>query len=186
MQAPDMQSLEDALVSLAVESVATFAAKHETERFYAFGFDCNAEYGDVLLCANTEADFANTAARYVEEWKYDAEQLADLKKNFGDWEYQGFNLDQSNWRSRWEHHQEQIEQYLFSDQLTDDQRMAFCEELMRCFCRALVRVEHSDALQMLAKEPGFYTQVVDHDEGIDEAAARLQSVRAVATRGERR
>lgn len=178
---PDLAAIEDALVALSLEAIARFAAEHPEETFYAFGFDCNADHGGVLLCLNTEAAFEETAAIYRERWNYSAQQLADLKRNFGDWQYQGFNQDEG-WKETWAPYSRAILEVLGGD-VDEEDRQRAVEELMRCFCRALLRVEQAGALEALRREPGFYAQVVDHDEDEEQAAQRLAAVRAEAARG---
>ncbi|MEG7759807.1 DUF4303 domain-containing protein, partial [Listeria monocytogenes] len=63
--------------------------------YYAFAFDCNAEYAEINLCVNTEKAFAETLARY-QNGKYSEnyqteEEIQELKYNTGDWKYQCFD-----------------------------------------------------------------------------------------------
>ena len=51
----DWKDLESKLVVLAENELKAFAPRHAGETFYGFGFDCNAEEGQVLLCLNTRA-----------------------------------------------------------------------------------------------------------------------------------
>lgn len=115
MNLPDLSLIETVLLRISEESILDFAREHPCETFYAFGFDCNAEYGDVLLCANTEADFAETAKEYIEEWNYGPDDLDSLRHNFGDWKYQGFNQSQAAWDEAWEPYRATIEQSTMSN-----------------------------------------------------------------------
>lgn len=184
MQRPDLSKIEDVLVALATKSIDAFAISHANESFYAFGIDCNAEYGNVLLCLNTEEDFALTSAQYVAEWNYGPDDLADLKRNFGDWKYQGFNLKQPEWTAEWTPYEEQIEQYVFAEanddegeDEADERSEEFVEDLMRCCCRVLVRLERDGVLGRLNRDQGFFTHVMDHDEDEDGATERLTNAR---------
>jgi len=177
MRPPGLTLLESALLDLSTSSIASFADEHRGETFYAFGFDCNAEYGDVLLCLNTESDFAKTSLKYIAEWAYGPEDLAELRKNFGDWQYHGFNCEQPSWDKTWQPHKDAMEGYIFSEEPSDEDRDDFIEAFLRMVCRVLVQVERSGALDRVQQDAGFFTQVIDHDENEDEAEARLVDVR---------
>jgi len=178
MDAPDLTILETVLLDLSKSSLASFADEHRDEVFYAFGFDCNADYGDVLLCLNTESDFAKTSQEYIAKWSYGPKELAELRRNFGDWKYQGFNCEQSVWIEAWKPHADAIERYLFSDELAEEDREIFIEDFLLMVCRVLVHLERSGALAKLPKDAGFFTQVMDHDEDLESAEGRLEIVRA--------
>jgi len=181
---PDLAQIEEVAFDLSVESIREFAAQHADERFYAFGLDINAEYGDLLLCLNTDEDFRETAKRYIAEWNYSEADLAQLRRNFGDWKYQGFNLKQSLWKDRWKPFKDAFENYIWArirdeedDDLASARHRQFVESTMVCFCRVLVRIEHSGVLRDLARDADFFTHVQDHDESDDDANERLATVR---------
>jgi hypothetical protein len=178
MHAPDLHAIEDQLFALSVESIRQFAAAHPDEHFYGFGIDCMADMGMFLLCFNSEAAFAETAKQYIERFDYSAAQLAQLKTNFGDWKYQDFNQDQPHWSAGWDDWRDAIEAYLSDGEVEIDQADAYVEQLMRCACRVLVRIERSSILQCTKMDHGFTTAVMDHDEDLQEATLRLKSVRA--------
>lgn len=174
----DLKKIEDLLYSLSAKSIRQFASEHPNESFYGFGFDCNSEYGDVLLCANTEADFQKTAQEYIKKWDYTEENLADLKKNYGDWKYQGFNVSHTHWDEKWRPVSSAIEDFVFSEE-TDEQGAAFLDELMRCFTRALLRLEADGIISELKQDEGFVISIFDHDEREEAAEKRLsESVEA--------
>ncbi|NHZ89428.1 DUF4303 domain-containing protein [Massilia sp. CCM 8733] len=178
MQAPDLLPIEDQLFALSVESIRQFAAEHQDESFYGFGIDCMADMGMFLLCFNSEAAFAGTAREYIERFQYSAAQLAELKTNFGDWKYQDFNQEQPHWDPGWDTYREAISDYLTDDDIDIDEANAYVEQLMRCVCRVLVRIERSGILERTRMDRGFTTAVMDHDETLQEATVRLNSVRA--------
>ncbi|ATQ78558.1 hypothetical protein CR152_31610 [Massilia violaceinigra] len=178
MQAPDLLPIEEQLFALSMESIRLFAEAHQDESFYGFGIDCNAEMGIFLLCFNSEAAFAGTAREYVDRFNYDAARLAQLKTNFGDWKYQGFNQDQPHWDAGWGAFQEAIEAYLTDDAMEVEPANLYIERLMRCACRVLVRIERSGILERTRMDPGFTTLVMDHDQDHQEATVRLNTVRA--------
>ncbi len=174
---PDLDHVHGVLLELAVNAIRRFADEQKCERFYAFGFDLNAAYGDVLLCANTEVAFEKTAQTYVERSGYTADDLARLKKSFGDWHYQGFNLDYEEWDERWRPISQSIDDYVFADEADEEEVGRFLSELIRTCSFVLLELEKSGVLGQLNQEPGFYTQCIDHDENEDLAHQRLEKYR---------
>lgn len=178
MQAPDLRFIEDQLFALSSEAIRHFADAHPDQSFYGFGIDCMADMGIFLLCFNSEAAFAATARHYIERFDYSAAQLAQLKTNFGDWAYQDVNQDQPHWAPGWDAQRDAIEAYLCDEELEREQADAYVEQLMRCACRVLVRLERSGIFERTKMDPGFTTAVMDHDQDLQEATLRLNSVRA--------
>ena len=174
---PDLGRIRQALVELSSAAIERFASEHGDTRFYAFGFDLNAAYGNVLLCANTEADFQRAAQKYVENWNYTDADFAHLKSNFGDWRYQGFNLDYPDWDDGWTPHSESIETYVFAEDAGEEEVAGFLADLIRTCAFALLDLENSGVLNQLNQEPDFYIQCIDHDENEDEARERFERYR---------
>lgn len=174
---PDLDHVHRVLLELSVNAIGRFADEHKSERFYAFGFDLNAANGDVLLCANTEVAFEKTAQTYVETSGYTADDLAELKKNFGDWHYQGFNIDYEEWEEQWRPISQSIDDYVFADEADEEDVDRFLSELIRACSFVLFEVEKSGVLGQLNKEPGFYIQCIDHDENEYLARQRFEKYR---------
>ncbi len=172
---PNLEEIEKTLFDLSVRSIDEFF-KSQNQKFYAFGFDCNALYGQVLLCANTLADFAITSSRYIERWNYSDSELNDLKRNFGDWKYQGFNLDQSFWEEGWGTISKNIETYLFDISTSEDDGDLYIEQLLESFSKVLIRLEEVGRLNVIKKETSFYIQIYDHDENPEDGDIRMKSV----------
>lgn len=89
------ESTRKKILDFTTEKVNDFLGAHPSEIFYAFAFDCNAEYGEINLCFNTEESFEKTlkeyqSGPYAESYKK-KEDIIDLKYNTGDWAYQCFN-----------------------------------------------------------------------------------------------
>ncbi len=132
------------------------------------------------MCLNTEADFLKVSQEYITNYNYGPEDLAGLKRNFGDWQYQGFNLEQSSWDAIWGPHRMAVDEYISSDDTTDEDIDIFIEEFLRMVCRVLIQIERSGVLDsIIQRDEGFFSQVVDHDESEDEAIARLEVVRSL-------
>lgn len=88
--------LRAAIVTVATPAIEKFLAKHQGERFNAFAFDCNAAYGDIIACFNTEDHYEKCLgghpARYAgKKSPWTEEEAKELYRwNTGDWAYQGF------------------------------------------------------------------------------------------------
>ncbi|MBF2631754.1 DUF4303 domain-containing protein, partial [Listeria seeligeri] len=52
------------IVNFAIEGVEKFLQENPELTYYAFAFDCNAEYAEINLCVNTEEAFAEILAYY--------------------------------------------------------------------------------------------------------------------------
>ena len=174
---PDLGQIHKTLLELTGAAIQRFSSEHSDKQFYAFGFDLNVTYGNVLLCANTDAEFERTAQRYVKEWNYTDKDLADLKRNFGDWHYQGFNLDYADWDERWSPFSESIESYVLADDAEEEEVSQFLIDLIRTCSFVLLELEHFGIFNLLNREPGFYIQCIDHDDNEDEALERFERYR---------
>ena len=174
---PDLIQVHQILFELSSDAVKRFAAEHKDKQFYAFGFDLNVTYGDVLLCANTETDFEETAQWYSKKYDYTEADLVDLKKNFGDWRYQGFNLDYEDWNERWEPYRSAIDRYVDSTDLDEAEVSEFLTGLLKTCSIVLLELEEHGLLGLLNREPDFYIQCLDHDENEVEAQERFERYR---------
>ena len=113
MKEPDFASNERQLIDASVRAISEFATQHADELFRYFAFDCNAEYGEILLCLDTEENSITQAKKheaYVSERRHklsydDTESLEwaintiknpiagpvlPYNNNTGDFRYQGF------------------------------------------------------------------------------------------------
>ena len=183
----DETRVHSVLTTIVTEAINDFAQRHPDEQFYGFAFDCNADYGEVLLCLNTEQDLQASAKELKEsppksflpkfdkmmEEKYGvkpkplfhdktaAEVAEKLRWNPGDWKYQGFYncSDDPDWAELAEEIAEQIE--------TDEDREAF----LRIICRLIPAIK--PALERLHRTSDFRVLVIDHDETVETAWQRL-------------
>ncbi len=177
VEKPDLDEIHQVLLRLSSAAIRRFAYEHRDKRFYAFAFDLNAEYGNVLLSANTEAAFEETAEQYVKDWNYSEEQLVELKRNVGDWHYMGFNHDQPEWTAGWSQHELAIDRYVFSEQTSEEDAETFTAAFIETCAMVLLELERAGQLDVLNQEPGFYLQCTDHDEDRHEADRRLDGLR---------
>ncbi len=56
--------IKNKLLEFTTKRVVKFLKENPKLKFYAFAFDCNAEYGEVNLCLNTESEFKQTLKNY--------------------------------------------------------------------------------------------------------------------------
>lgn len=163
------------VLDFTVQGVESFLKANPSMVFYAFAYDCNAEYSEVNLCFNTEQAFAKTLANYQQgeysEYYQSPEQINELKFNTGDWEYQCFET----------HHifSEQALGEIFQALPEDDDcsRNAFVESIMEIFCKSLLLFLNTETYQKIPKSPQFLAFCIDHDEDFETAENRLNSVK---------
>lgn len=193
----DWSEIENLLFDLAIADIASFATAHPDEAFYGFAFDCNADYGQALLCLNTPEHLelasrgehlpAEVSAGYeklrkklglVPDRTPPDERAKELRWSLGAWKYQDFNsprFDQS-----WMPIQKQIRSAAFPDVVDESQermRLALAQEFLKTVCRVLIRLESSGAFDSLNKTGDFQAGVFDHDEWEATSWERLDSVR---------
>jgi hypothetical protein len=74
------------LKKYSIEAIAEFAKSHQNETFYGFSIDAT------MLCLNSEEAFKKTQKSYRKGGLDLSSELQclELKRNTGDWEYQGF------------------------------------------------------------------------------------------------
>ena len=147
-----------ALLHQIVVDTQKFLAENPALKFYSVGFDCNAEYAEILLCFNTEEAFQKTLKHY-QSGKYGhlyqtEEQIFDLRFNTGDWDYQGvsaytaFSEDELT-----ELYQEDYEKMRI-------EMMDFNYQLMQKFCQTA-------CYKSIPKTNNFRPICIDHEEDVD-------------------
>ena len=169
------RTVEKTLLEALHSALTRFVTDHRNERFYGVALDVNADYGEVFLSLNTEAGLASCAAKRYPQ--YSSEEIeGHLRWSVGDWQYHGLNTDPpylEAWEEAWSRTQEQIH-----DAYLDDEHDEVSEQFLESVCRVLLRLERSPAFMQLAREPGFKTLVIDHDELLEDGWERLARIRA--------
>jgi Domain of unknown function (DUF4303) len=199
--AMNWQEAEDTLVELAKKAIAHFADVHKGEVFCGFAFDCNAAYGKVFLCFNTE-DHLHASLReamnpnrpsMVPEFDKMMEEKFGIKPellyagnavekaketltwDIGGWKYHSYNESDGFipllW-SEWEPYEE-----MTSDLILEGDAEEIEEQFLNMVCRALIRLENENAFDALRRTDGFGSLVVDHDESIEDGFERIQRIR---------
>lgn len=172
--ARDIEIIKENLLEFTEKSVAKFLKNHENLVFYAFGYDCNVEYGEVCLCFNTEEAFEKTLASYQKGpygKRYEGEAgIFDVRYNTGDWDYQCFD-------TLYVLTEEELTPIFNAD--VDD--VTYNESLngfMDLFCEILLDFSVTPTFETIPKTEDFKLICLDHDEGVmesDERMARLIS-----------
>lgn len=159
----DWGELETLLVRLTVGTIERFAAEHPNEVFYGLGFDCHADYGQVLVCLNTR-EAQREAGDEDDDWA------------FGNWRYHGINLDDEAWEEEWEEVPLIVSNAanILLNNRKGDSLPGLYESFLEMASRALLRVARSDAVALLKKEPGFGVLAMDHDEGPEAGFTRME------------
>lgn len=166
----DRVKLKQEILDFTIKGVSSFLKKNSKLEFYAFAYDCNAEYAEINLCFNTLFDFEKTLDYYQngqfgQNFKSD-EDIRDLKYNTGDWEYQCFETisilsgDELN--------------DIFNGFPDDDKSWnEFVESLMELFCECLLEFRDTLTFKSIPKSKDFVSFCIDHDEDLKIAKERL-------------
>ena len=84
------------LLQKIVKDIDRFLSKHSKKVFYAFAFDCQAYYGEILWAFNTEKALASSIKHYKERADEDeailyddknSEDYLSLRYSIGDWKH---------------------------------------------------------------------------------------------------
>ena len=167
--------LKKQIVSFAEKGVKKFLKENPDLEFYAFAFDCNAEYAEINLCFNTEKDFQKTLKHYQdgefsESYQSEAD-INELKFNTGDWEYQCFEtLHVLNDKEL-----DKISQQMPNDD--DETWNEFVNELLELFTESVIDFTKTETFSKIPKTEGFIAFCIDHDEDVDTAMERLEKYR---------
>jgi muconolactone delta-isomerase len=171
MNQVDYPRMKQTIVDFAVTGVQKFLQAHPNLEFYAFAFDCNAEYAEINLCLNTEADFAKTLkesqARYPEDYQSE-DNIKDLRYNTGDWEYQCFD-------TLYILTDEQLSE-IFQAMPEDDYQtwQKFVGSLVVMFTEALQDFTKTETYKTIPKTQNFMAFCIDHDEDFETALSRMK------------
>ncbi|MGY0035893.1 DUF4303 domain-containing protein [Pedobacter sp. NJ-S-72] len=170
MQKIDYKAIENELLEFTKNEVLKFLAEHPDKVFYAFAFDCNAEYAEVNLCFNTEEAFSATLADY-QNGKYkdsyqSEDEVYDLRYSIGDWEYQCFSTKYVL-----------SEEELFGEEDEENEPdNEIAETLLLLFSKTLIEFIKTEEFNKIPKTDGFKVFCVDHDEDLEEAELRLSNL----------
>lgn len=164
-------------MDFTIQGVEKFLQEHPGLEFYAFAYDCNAEYAEVNLCFNTAADFEKTLNYYRsgEYAKYyqTEEKIRELKYNTGDWEYQCFQTLRFMTA-------DDLEEIFEQQPETKNKSWGlFLENLMCLFCAAMLDFTKTETFGKIPKTKDFVVYCLDHDESIDRAFERMDSMREI-------
>ena len=98
MKPPSFEKIAAVLQPLIRIELSKLAAAHPDSSFYGVALDCNVEYGDVYVSANTEAALrAHCLEKYVRPDRTLEKAMSDLKWALGDWTYYCINAESDEW-----------------------------------------------------------------------------------------
>ncbi|MEO8534540.1 MAG: DUF4303 domain-containing protein [Flavobacterium sp.] len=171
----DKLKIKEQIINFTIKGVSEFLKNNPELEFYAFAYDCNAEYAELNLCFNTLLDFEKTLdyyqnGKFGQKYKSD-EDIRDLKYNTGDWEYQCF--ESMNILS-----DEELND-IFAGFPDDDYRSwnEFVESVRELFCECLLEFRSTKTFESIPKSKGFISFCIDHDEGLEIALERLKRIK---------
>ena len=166
----DWTTFEIALAALLEEEVRGFATQHPDEQFYAIALDCNAQYGDILICANTPEALDAIAQRFAASEAGGMDDARELMRwGVADWKYAGFNLHAPQWQKRYK------AILPIGDELHQPEDI---EAFLETVCRSLIRVERAGVFESLSRTPDFRIACMDHDEDMVQGDERLERLRS--------
>jgi hypothetical protein len=156
--------LASRLLAFTQQAVEQFLTLHPSLTFYAFAYDCNAEYAEVNLCFNTEEDFQQTLTHYQSgnyaQYYQSEQQIDELKYNTGDWQYQCFDT-----------------LYVLSEaelsEIYGDNLERQISELMTLFSQVLLDFSKTELFEKITKTENFRFICIDHDEELADAELRI-------------
>lgn len=170
----DRDKIKQQLLEFTIQAVEKFLKEHPELEFYAFAYDCNAEYAEVNLCLNTQDQFKKTLHQYQSNEFSDhyqtIEQINTLKFNTGDWKYQCFDtiyiLDDPQLND------------IYGELPEDDGQSwhEFVESLMLLFSESLLEFTQTDTYKAIPKTQDFIAYAIDHDEDFNDAITRMFSL----------
>ncbi|MGD1840247.1 MAG: DUF4303 domain-containing protein [Thermonemataceae bacterium] len=156
--------------------VEKFLLHNSNKTYYAFAYDCNAEYAEVNLCFSTEEEFKKTLNHYqngeYSQYYQIKEDILDLKYNTGDWEYQCFasmNVFSENELTE-----------IFQKLPDDDHKSwhSFTEQLMQLFTLTLFEFSETKTFDKISKTNDFKFFCIDHDEDFEDVENRLMKIKS--------
>lgn len=177
MEYLNKHNTKEILLDFTIKGVEKFLKENPDLEFYAFAYDCNAEYAEVNLCFNTEIDFEKTLRQYqigdYSKYYQTEDDIKDLKFNTGDWDYQCFETINVLTDA-------QLTE-IFNELPEDDYKSwkEFVENLMKLFCECLVDFTKTKTYQKIPKTKDFIVFCIDHDEDFEEAMERLEKTRII-------
>jgi hypothetical protein len=180
------KNVENALFLIASEYVQAFGSVHRDKTFYAFAFDCNADYAQVFVCANTRAALKTRATDYKHRrpdlyGHLTIQDLEDkLRWGLGDWGFQSFTTE--GFSDAWEPIEELLLDAIPWDDDNDQRIEDFRTSFMESACRCMIRLESEGTLDALPKTEDFKTFVADHDESDETSWRRYEAVRSRESR----
>lgn len=161
-EAPD--PLDEAHSGLPAElfskAIIAFARQHKEEVFCGFCLDCNVqEGGQILLCLNTVEHLKSKEGSTPQDERY--------RWSPGDWAHGELaaTTRSAGWHSA-------IRPLLIDGYI----ELETAERMLECACGAALRIVDDGVLDALVRGEQFVVLVIDHDEGVDQARARMARV----------
>jgi len=179
----DWAAIEQRLYALSVETLQAFAAEHPDEVFYGLAFDCDASFGEVRLCLNTEEALrAQVAANHPYSSCQEVEN--HLCWRLDEWRYPALNSTlpehEASWQDAWWPVQDRLQEQILEDEEKcpdPDAASATASRFLEVLARVLVRLESDDSLRSLRRAEGFRTFLRDCREPVERSWERLEGLR---------
>ena len=168
----EWDKIKKQILDFTTRSVEDFLKENPDLEFYAFAFDCNAEYAELGLSFNTEISFQDTLKGYqtgdFSRYYKSEEDTRELKYNTGDWDYSYFDsLDVFS-------NDELNKIYNVLPEDDDKSWNKFISNLLDLFTDCLIEFTKTEIFAKIPKTEDFMCFCIDHDEDFDDAMERIE------------
>jgi hypothetical protein len=179
----DWSIVEERLYHLSVAALRQFAAAHPAEAVYGFAFDCQAEWGEVALCLNTETALASWIAS---SGRCFSQQEAEeqLRWRLDLWNYHRLNLqsweEEDRWDEAWWPIQDRVQEQVLTEEEHPEGPLAPSQtaaRFLKALGRVLLRLEADHAFDALRRTDGFRVFLRNDSEAVSQSWQRLSELR---------
>lgn len=165
--------IQERLKEFTIKSVEHFIREHPEKTFNGFAYDCNVEYAEINLCFNTDEYFQNTLRSYQngsnKRHYLKEENITKLRYSVGDWAYQCYDsVDVLS--------PEELETQ--TGHLTNEEWSLAMDQLLADCTQTLIDFTQTPTYALIPKTDAFIVLCIDHDEEMDEAIERINTMRA--------
>ena len=167
LQLEKKNQIKNDVLQFVKKGVNNFLNEKKDLVFYAFALDYNADHMSIGISFNTDDAFTKTLHSYQTANSYQTEEsIHELKYEPGDWDY--ICVD---------YYEIKANLWTFSPDWEDEDFERQANNLMEIFCEVLVEFEKTEEFISIPKVDGFKVMCIDHDEDVEIANKRLDSVR---------
>lgn len=160
---------QEMLASFIADTEELLAQNPDLE-FYAFAINTNIDYGEVLLCLNTEESHAQAIQHYKDTGYYHEgdETNPDIRYNPGEWQFLGYNQD------CYILPEQELEEMNDADEANDWENIR--REIDDFSTRLFKEFIKSEVFKKIPKTKDFKLSLIDHEEDCIEGLERAELI----------